>query len=122
MNIFSLLYRDKLQSQIPNIVKNAVVEEFDHLAASVSGWALVEHSDNGVHNVRPAGKDFVPVGGMIRWPLTTAPTGWLDCNGAAVSRTEYPLLFTAIGISAGSGDGTTTFNIPNVADFIILAI
>jgi microcystin-dependent protein len=44
----------------------------------------------------------------------TAPTGWLLCNGSAVSRTTYADLFTAIGTTYGVGDGSTTFNIPDL--------
>lgn len=44
----------------------------------------------------------------------TAPTGWLLANGAAVSRTTYANLFSLIGTSFGTGDGSTTFNVPNV--------
>lgn len=45
---------------------------------------------------------------------TSAPIGWLLCNGQAVSRATYSDLFTAIGITYGAGNGTTTFNVPNV--------
>jgi len=44
---------------------------------------------------------------------TTAPTGWLICDGAAVSRTTYSELFSVIGTTHGSGDGSNTFNIPD---------
>lgn len=44
----------------------------------------------------------------------TAPTGWLKANGAAVSRTVYDKLFAAIGTTFGAGDGSTTFNIPDL--------
>lgn len=44
---------------------------------------------------------------------STIPDGWLLCNGAAVSRTTYAKLFAAIGTRYGSGDGSTTFNLPN---------
>lgn len=44
---------------------------------------------------------------------STAPTGWLKCNGAAVSRTTYADLFAAIGTTWGTGDGSTTFNVPD---------
>lgn len=44
----------------------------------------------------------------------TAPIGWLACDGSAVSRTVYADLFAAIGTQYGAGDGTTTFNIPNL--------
>ena len=43
---------------------------------------------------------------------TAPPSGWLKCNGAAVSRTTYAALFAAIGITFGAGNGTTTFNLP----------
>jgi microcystin-dependent protein len=45
--------------------------------------------------------------------LATAPSGWLICNGSAVSRTTYADLFTAIGTTFGVGNGSTTFNLPN---------
>lgn len=44
---------------------------------------------------------------------TSVPTGWLDCDGSAVSRTTYADLFAVIGTTYGVGDGSTTFNIPN---------
>ena len=46
--------------------------------------------------------------------VNTAPTGWLKANGAAISRTAYAGLFAAIGTIAGEGDGSTTFNVPDV--------
>ena len=42
------------------------------------------------------------------------PVGWLVCNGSAVSRTTYANLFTTIGTTWGAGDGTTTFNLPDL--------
>lgn len=45
---------------------------------------------------------------------STAPTGWLMCDGSAVSRTTYADLFAVIGTAYGSGDGTTTFNVPDL--------
>lgn len=44
----------------------------------------------------------------------TVGSGWLECNGAAVSRTTYADLFTAIGTTWGAGDGSTTFNLPDL--------
>jgi hypothetical protein len=46
--------------------------------------------------------------------MSSAPTGWLKANGAAVSRTTYAALFTAIGTTFGAGDGSTTFNVPDL--------
>ena len=46
--------------------------------------------------------------------MSSAPTGWLVCDGAAVSRSTYADLFTAIGTTWGTGDGSSTFNVPDL--------
>ena len=56
------------------------------------------------------------------WPVPTAPTGYLVCNGAAVSRTTYSSLFSILGTTYGVGDGSTTFNLPNFADRMPIGI
>ena len=56
----------------------------------------------------------VPSGSVMTFAMNTAPTGWLKANGAAVSRTTYAALFTAIGTTFGVGDGSTTFNLPDL--------
>lgn len=59
------------------------------------------------------------VGQVCFFAMATAPTGFLTCNGAAVSRTTYADLFAAIGTLYGVGDGSTTFNLPDLrAEFI----
>lgn len=55
----------------------------------------------------------IPTGAIVPFGMTTAPTGWLACDGAAVSRTTYAALFSTIGTTFGSGDGSTTFNLPS---------
>lgn len=60
----------------------------------------------------------VPVGAQMLWPTTTAPDGWLLCQGQALSRTTYADLFAVIGTTFGSGDGSTTFNIPDWQGFV----
>lgn len=57
--------------------------------------------------------NFIPAGCVMWKASTNVPTGWLECNGAAVSRTTYATLFTDLGTTYGSGDGSTTFNLPN---------
>lgn len=54
-----------------------------------------------------------PIGGVIEFAGTSAPTGWLLCYGQVVSRTTYAALFGVIGTVYGAGDGTTTFNVPD---------
>jgi microcystin-dependent protein len=56
---------------------------------------------------------LLPTGTVSPFAGTSAPTGWLFCDGSAVSRTTYADLFTAIGTSCGTGDGSTTFNLPD---------
>jgi len=58
-------------------------------------------------------KLLVPAGVIMDYAGATAPDQWLLCNGAAVSRSTYSALFTAIGTTFGNGDGTTTFNLPD---------
>jgi microcystin-dependent protein len=52
-------------------------------------------------------------GTIQMWPTNSAPTGYLLCTGSAVNRTTYSALFAVIGSTFGSGDGSTTFNLPN---------
>jgi len=56
----------------------------------------------------------VPTGSVHQMATTTAPSGYLKCNGAAVSRTTYAALFAIIGTTWGAGDGSTTFNVPDL--------
>lgn len=63
----------------------------------------------------------MPVGTITGYAGATAPSGWLLCDGSAVSRTTYAELFGVVGTTYGSGDGSTTFNVPDSSGFIILA-
>ena len=55
-----------------------------------------------------------PAGAVQFFAMDTAPVGWLKANGAALSRTTYANLFAAIGTRFGEGDGSTTFNLPDL--------
>lgn len=55
-----------------------------------------------------------PPGQIAFFAQSSAPSGWLKANGAAVSRTAYAALFAAIGTTHGAGDGSTTFNVPDL--------
>jgi len=57
--------------------------------------------------------NFIPTASIITRVVSTVPSGFLLCNGSAVSRTTYSRLYTSIGITFGVGDGSTTFNVPN---------
>lgn len=60
--------------------------------------------------------NYVPTGGMLMWGTASAPTGYLLCNGATVSRSTYSALFAVIGTAYGAGDGSTTFTLPDFRD------
>lgn len=64
----------------------------------------------------------VPAGNVEMTARSSAPTGWLLCDGAAVSRTTYAALFTAIGTQFGTGDGSTTFNVPNLKGRVVVGL
>jgi microcystin-dependent protein len=57
-----------------------------------------------------------PTGSMMEFAGASAPSGWLLCDGAAVSRTLYAALFVVLGTTYGAGDGSTTFNLPDRRD------
>lgn len=56
----------------------------------------------------------IPVGAVMAAGHGTIPTGWLLCDGSAVSRVDHSLLFAAIGTAFGAGDGSSTFNLPDL--------
>jgi len=86
---------------------NAALASF---LTALSGLGLITNSttDSG------GGGTTVPAGVVAAFGGTAAPTGWLMCDGAAVSRSTYAALFTAIGTAYGAGNGSTTFNVPDM--------
>lgn len=61
-----------------------------------------------------------PVGVVVAYAGSSAPSGWLLCFGQAVSRASFPELFAVIGTTYGAGDGATTFNLPDCRDVAIV--
>ena len=61
----------------------------------------------------------IPTGMIAPFAMSSPPTGWLECNGATISRSTYATLFAAIGTTYGAGDGSSTFVLPDLrATFI----
>ena len=87
----------------PSGVANGTVSGNYTYDSSIPGWRKT-----------PENSASLPAGTIVQWPGATAPANWLICDGSAVSRTAYASLFSAIGVQYGSGDGTTTFNLPNL--------
>lgn len=81
------------------------------VAPSTAGNVL---TSNGTTWTSASPVDPVPSGAVMHFAMSSAPTGWLKANGAAISRTTYASLFAAIGTTFGSGDGSTTFNVPDL--------
>ena len=62
------------------------------------------------------GIEGTATGTILPWSAASLPSGFLECAGAAVSRSTYSALFAIIGTTYGAGDGSSTFNLPNLAD------
>ena len=62
----------------------------------------------------PTGPSGAVPGLILMWGTGSAPTGWVLCDGSAISRTTFAALFAVIGTTFGTGDGSTTFNVPNM--------
>jgi hypothetical protein len=69
--------------------------------------------------VSATAQSLVPVGAVMPFAMNSAPSGWLAANGDAVSRSTYATLFAAIGTAHGSGDGSTTFNLPDLRGIFV---
>lgn len=64
-----------------------------------------------------SGTLYMPTGSIQPWTGSSIPSGWLVCNGSAVSRTTYADLFAVVSTRFGTGDGSTTFNIPDLQGY-----
>lgn len=83
----------------------------------------MKYNDNGLWktlNVKVT--DTLPVGTIIPYAGATIPSNYMLCEGQELSRIEYDILFSAIGTTYGAGDGTTTFNLPNLKGRIITGV
>ena len=93
-----------------------------YLKVKENGITSVELADGSVIASKLASDAIsllTPTGSLMPYAGSTAPTGYLLCNGSAVSRTTYADLFGIIATDYGSGDGSTTFNIPDLRGRVI---
>jgi microcystin-dependent protein len=107
----------------PTATKLATARTINGVAFDGSANITVTAAANGGNADTVDGKhasDFaaatsgIPPGAVIYFAMSTPPTGWLKANGVAVSRTTYAALFAAIGTKFGAGDGSITFNLPEL--------
>ncbi|NBW18952.1 MAG: tail fiber protein [Caulobacteraceae bacterium] len=75
-----------------------------------------------IKTVSTTAVDSVKAGTIIAWSTGTAPSGYLHCDGSGISRTTYSDLFSVIGTSYGTGNGSSTFNIPDLRGIFIRGI
>ena len=96
---------------------NSSASEAAGYAANASTSATnAATSETNASNSASAAASFAVVGVVQAFAGSTTPDGWLLCDGSAVSRTTYAALFAVIGTTYGSGNGSTTFNLPNLVD------
>ena len=81
--------------------------------ADIGTFSANQETDETINIEVP---DALPIGSYIQFAGSQAPAGFLVCNGGEISRTTYSALFAVIGTTYGSGDGSTTFNLPNLTD------
>lgn len=104
---------------------NQILNNVNSNAAALSVQNTFTQPQNGVAAILPAQFPIlsqlqtlllasVPIGTVLDYAAASVPAGYLACDGSAVSRTTYALLFTAIGTLWGSGDGVSTFNLPDL--------
>ena len=67
------------------------------------------------------GIEGIPTGTIVPWSDASIPSGFLECNGQAVSRTTYADLFAIVSTTYGVGDGSTTFNVPDLQDNVAVS-
>ena len=77
-----------------------------------TAWIEVANVDQGAGRFEPV--NAVPVAAVNTFAMSTAPSGWLSCSGTDVSRTTYSRLWDVVGTTYGSGDGSTTFTLPDL--------
>jgi microcystin-dependent protein len=67
------------------------------------------------------GIEGIPSGTIVPWSDSSIPSGFLECTGQAVSRSTYATLFGIIGTTYGAGNGSTTFNVPDLQDNVAVS-
>lgn len=83
-----------------------------NIAANAVTTTLI--NDGAVTRSKLDSLEQIPTGAVFPYSVSTAPAGWLNCDGSLVSRTTYATLFATIGTTFGTGDGSTTFGLPNL--------
>lgn len=117
-NALKIVKGTELDAEFNNLV-TAVATKANSLSPTFTGTPAAPTASAGTNTTQIATTAFVTTsfsyftGAMMMWPTATAPTGFLLCDGTAVSRSTYAALFAVIGTAYGTGNGSTTFNLPD---------
>lgn len=113
---------------LPQAFRNVQLENVAVQPPAKNNYCILYYHDGELKAKLPDNTVFslsslinVPVGAILRYQTTATqpPSGFLFCDGSAVSRTAYSRLFNVVGTIYGAGDGSSTFNLPNINDSII---
>lgn len=122
-------------AEVYNIVGQTEIHDNDNTAGTAQGYirrdvrpvnTIIYINDSNqiqdaiIDNSKLANAGTVPTGTVVPYAGGTATAGWLLCDGTPVSRTTYAALFAVTGTAYGSGDGSTTFNVPDLRSRIPL--
>lgn len=94
--------------------KAGIIQLNDTVTSTSSTQAATANAVKMAYDKAVKAEAVLPAGSVIAFAANSNLSGYLLCNGAAVSRTTYAALFAAIGTIYGKGDGSTTFNLPNL--------
>ena len=95
----------------------------DTAAIAALAVTTAKITDASVTNAKLAADAVTPTGSITAFAAATgAPTSWLACDGTAISRTTYSALFVVIGTTWGVGDGSTTFNLPDLKGRVLAGV
>jgi len=115
MTLVTLPYRPQ-PGELEDI--SQLMADFDAILSVVNGGITNDNLAPGASIGSEKVPGALPVGGITLFSGDVAPSGWLLCDGAAVSRSTYAGLFAVVGTKYGVGDNSTTFNLPNLASRI----
>ena len=97
------------------LIKSAIKTTFPNITGAVNSTQTELNLLDGLVST-----DIVmPTGSIIVYAGSSAPSGWLFCDGSAISRTTYATLFGVVSTTYGGGDGSSTFNLPDIRGRVV---
>lgn len=116
-----------------NTVANVAIQHIAHSVGLTAGLNIKDQAGNyaplaaniatqsAIFGAQTTPVALIPAGTIVAWGGSAAPSGWVLCDGSAISRTTYAALFAILGTTYGNGNGSTTFEVPNTRDRAVLS-